>query len=53
MSEFWALEKAGFQLVSGVVRATRKALHGATRLGQYSAARHGRSWWMWSGDGPE
>lgn len=39
MSDFWALPKAGLQLVTGVVCATGKELHGVVRLGRYSAVK--------------
>jgi hypothetical protein len=38
MSELWTLQKAGFQLVAGVIRLIDKALHGVVRLGQPSTA---------------
>lgn len=38
MSDFWVVQKAGVRLAAGVVRMSGKALRGAVRLGQRSAA---------------
>ncbi len=38
MSDFWAPQKAAFQLVTRVTRATGKVLHGAALLARYPAA---------------